>query len=81
MARVLAVRSKAFCPPWAEILLVHCVIEGGPSFSFVFSQVVSESEEVFGPSASLTGPLPAVAELRGLQFTEACLREALRKYR
>lgn len=46
-----------------------------------YLQVVAESETVFGPGVSLTGPLPAAERLRGLQFTEACLREALRKYR
>lgn len=43
--------------------------------------MLAESEQVFGPNASLTGALPSAEELRGLQFTEACLRETLRKYR
>jgi len=46
-----------------------------------FWKVVAESEEVYGSGASLTGPLPSSEALRGLQLTEACLREALRKYR
>lgn len=44
-------------------------------------KVVAESEQVFGPDVPLAGPLPSVEKLRGLQFTEACLRETLRKYR
>lgn len=44
-------------------------------------KVVAESEQVFGPDAPPAGPLPSIEELRGLQFTEACLRETLRKYR
>lgn len=44
-------------------------------------KVVDESEKVFGPNPPLGGPLPPADELRGLQFTEACLRESLRKYR
>lgn len=46
-----------------------------------FWKVVAESEQVFGSGASLTGPLPSVEALRDLQLIEACLREALRKYR
>ncbi|CAM9439189.1 unnamed protein product [Discosporangium mesarthrocarpum] len=43
-------------------------------------KVVAESEAVFGRCASLTAPLPSVESLRELTLSEACLREALRKY-
>eukprot|EP00752_Nemacystus_decipiens_P007756 g6931.t1 len=46
----------------------------------LMGKVLEESRQVFGPNASLDGPLPSAEELRGLQFTEACLRETLRKY-
>lgn len=44
-------------------------------------QVVQEAASVFGPEVPLDGPLPSMDVLRRLQYTEACLREALRKYR
>lgn len=68
------------CP----LLLFFCVRErrvlrhGG---GLVGRKVVAESEQVFGTDVPLAGPLPSIEELRGLQFTEACLRETLRKYR
>ncbi|CAN0335026.1 unnamed protein product [Pylaiella littoralis] len=46
----------------------------------LMDKVVAESEQVFGREAPLAAPLPSTEELRGLQFTEACLRETLRKY-
>ncbi|CAM9382296.1 unnamed protein product [Ectocarpus sp. 12 AP-2014] len=46
----------------------------------LMAKVVAESERVFGHAVPLTAPLPSAEDLRGLQFTEACLRESLRKY-
>ncbi|CAM9495085.1 unnamed protein product, partial [Choristocarpus tenellus] len=48
--------------------------------STLHDKVVQESEDVFGTRVSLSAPLPSVESLRALSFSEACLREALRKY-
>eukprot|EP00903_Cladosiphon_okamuranus_P015676 g14474.t1 len=48
--------------------------------SDLMEKVLEESEQVFGPNFPLDCPIPSPEELRGLQFTEACLRESLRKY-
>lgn len=66
--KVLTVSMLACCPAF-------------PTLSALSMQVVEESEQVFGPNPSLDDYLPSTEQLRGLQFTEACLRETLRKYR